>query len=417
MNRYIIELVDGVPLCTVTKSNKQTYTIEGKELIQFLGRIDESIYGRKERINPLYDKHDTGRTLFYINKLQRKNVRLRNYEELIEPLKQLYRENRRDIRREQKLQVLKAKAAAGVVVGGLALGALAATAGKHVDLEKTATYEQVEIEHEKIDNIIDSTYSTTELDAISSSINDDVEMMQTEKLTEEETMSIVSNNVKDIDVEAYYDQGINDRIDPYYNDIVERSNKRGVSPGLMYDIISQEFDGTNTNLTHVVFDSWKDMIIETHDFTNNIDERIVLTDTPEKYRGMVDQIITREDLKNPKTNISVGAIVLQFSIKYYDYNIPLGIQAYNNGVGGVDKIIETTAEVTGLTRGHLLSDMSGTDWIPYTNVIEFGDPHYFEHVVKHIDNDQTIDKVNEPYTIKYMENGEEQEETVQFRLK
>ena len=72
MNRYIIELVDGVPICTVTKSNKQTYTIEGKELIQFLGRIDESIYGRKERINPFYDKHDTGRTLFYINKLQRK---------------------------------------------------------------------------------------------------------------------------------------------------------------------------------------------------------------------------------------------------------------------------------------------------------------------------------------------------------
>lgn len=422
MNRYVVELVDGAPLCTVIKSNKEKYSMEGKELIQFLSRIDESIYGRKERLNSYYSKKEVGSTLIYIDRYQKKNIRIRHYDELVEPLKELYRENKRAILKANRMPVLKGRAVKGAAMGGIALALLAQTAGKKVDLENTATYDKDAItqSNEKILATIESEIAVINEKyqndvIIPSEIRSIVANDDENQITQEEIDSIV--NSTQLDVEAVYDQGINDRVDPYMDDIVTQSVKRGMSPNITYDLISQEYDGTNTNLTHVVFNAWKDFIITTHNYETNKDEKIVLTDTPEKYAGQVDITISREELKNPKTNIAVGVILLHYSIDYFNQNIPLGIQAYNNGVGGVDNIIKATSQATGKTREEILSDMDNTEWMNYTSVIEFGDPNYFRNVVKHIDQHQQEDKINSDYSMKYIdEDGLEQEVSTSYKL-
>jgi hypothetical protein len=167
---------------------------------------------------------------------------------------------------------------------------------------------------------------------------------------------------------------------------------------------------------HVVFDSWKDQIIPTFNFESNVLESIVLTDNPSNYYGKADIIITRDDLKNSKTNLAVGTIILQYSLTQFDYNIPLGIQAYNNGIGAVNKIVSATSQGTGLSTDQIIDTMDPI-WLSYTDVIEQGDENYFKNVVKHIDEDEQESKTNGVYSIQYMEDGVLQTNEAQFKLR
>ncbi len=427
MNRCVIEVVNGAPVGVVTKKDKTTYTIEGLDLLKFLGRIDEAFFGRKSRVNPIYKRMELGNTLIYLNKVQKWNVRIP--EESFGALSRLFIENKKVINKEvkpyrlpQRLAVASASVLTTVMIGGLALSALSNTAQQKVDLEHTATYDEDYIRSINTNNLLAINNGVGQLDQLEEYMKTPEEELDSSleeySLSDEEIESVITNNnIVETNVEAVYDKGIEDRLEPYRDAINERANRWGISPELMTDIISQEYGGEGTNLTHVVFDSWKDQIITAHNFETGKDTKIVLTDTPEKYEGKVDQTISREELKNIPTNISVGAIILQYSINSFKQNIPLGMQAYNNGRTGVLNILNETSKNTGISVEQLIEDKDGLEWLNYTDVVLYGDKNYFINVIKHTNLEEFNNKVNSPYSIEYTDGDEEKEETIQFSLK
>ena len=428
MNRYVIKLLDGEPICIVTQPNKQTYFMEGKELIKFLCRIDEGLFGRKFRHNPIYDEKMLGDTLIYVHKFKKKNIRIRDYPITIGPLLDLYREYEKEIdqefKRNKKVVKGKVTAVTTIMVGGLALAAMAKSCGTNVDLENTARYEQEtvrEYNNNRLhliisDEVVEEEPIVEEQKAVEENVNTtDSNSIAIEEITENEIESIVNAPVVNLDVEAVYDQGIENNVSQYLPDIQERGARRGVGDRLLHDIISQESSGKLDNLVQFEFNIWKDRPITSHNFESNKDETIVFSNDPSKWYGKADQIITEEEMLNPKTNISTAAILLQYYAKLYNYNIPLAIQAYNRGENNVNELLRKTAEGEGCTVEDLINDKTGTRWIDYSWKDENG-LTYFEEVAKHIDENQLVDGMNDEYTISHIVDGEVVTESIQAQL-
>ena len=420
--KYTIELVNNRPRCRVATLDRKYFILEDYELFQLIRNIESVGY---------YKEHNSNKKNIFLRHPQMDiSILFKDYEELYEPLYKLYNKFMKQEIKNKKIKTIKTKAAIGVLTSGIVSATLLNQFGNALNnikntnkINSMTTYESI---YEPEVNENNEIYINPELSIKS---NDSLIVSKSDKELLEKTSSlgIISNeetidkDTKEItpiavNVNAVYDKGINDRTDPYIEDINKYAARRGISPELLYDIVSQEYGGEGSNLTHVVFDSWKDQVITSFNFEKNILETIVLTDEPTKYIGKVDIIITKEDLKNRKTNLAVGTIILQYSLAFFDYNIPLGIQAYNNGIGGVNKIIDTTSKNTGVPENEIIENMDPI-WIDYTNVVDYGDKNYFENVVKHIDEDQQESKINDVYSVQYMEDGEIQKNEVQFKLR
>lgn len=217
-----------------------------------------------------------------------------------------------------------------------------------------------------------------------------------ESFTEDEVdqdMSEVYDMVVDVpdnQINYEFDRDIDNSdfryVDETYGDLVNEVGKKyGVSPSLIKAMITQESSGVNPNLMQIQFDSWIDMLLVSHDFINDKDVKIVLTDNPSEYS---DDVITisRDELLNPKTNISVGTVILREVAAYYDYNIPLSIQAYNFGIGNMDKVINQLSYITNDSYDSIVSDQNEIDYMNYTNVINAGDYEYLFHVMRYVDS-------------------------------
>ena len=416
MNKYVIELINGAPLCTVTKSDKTSYTMEGAELIKFLGRIDEALYGRKERINPLYDKKGMGPTLCYINRLQKKNIRLRNYKELIQPLRELYLENRKEIRAEDKQKsIIKGAAATAVMIGGLALASMGLTSNKDIDLETVATYQET-IEKESTKELEALVADIIPMEEINISIEEDkpVEDIQ---LNEEEIQSISDSLVVDLNVDAVYDKGIENNLENIEDIIHERAQRWGLSDSLVRDIISQESHGGSIdNIGQLEWSYWDNHPITLHNYETNKDVTIVFSNEAKDWQGKADIIISQEDLKNTKTQVSEICILMRYFLDKYDNNIGLAIQAYNRGEVNVNQLLAKTAEGEGTTVDAIVSDKDNFSWIDYSWKDENG-LTYLEEVAKHVSDREAETGLNEPYEIKYIDaDGNVQTTSIQFQL-
>ena len=392
MNKYVVDLKNGVPVCTVTKSDKSQYTIEGAELIQFLGRIDEKIYGRKSRKNPLYSMNDIGPSLIYINKLQKKNIKIKNYAELAKPLRDLYLENRKEVRAdlEKRKKVLIGKAAAGVMIGGLALAILGDTAAKTIDLETTATYEEEVVKEINTQELINIEIIPEEE---VKNIIEDTE----DELTNEELESI-ENELIQLNVDPVYDPGIDQNVDNYLDEIRAASQRRGISESLIYDVMSQESAGKGDNLGQFEFNAWKDEVLKIYNFEKQAYEKIVFTDTPDKYQGKVDVIVTRKDMQNKKTQAYVIGINLQHYCRLFNNNILIALNAYNNGYQRTMDAITRYAEDKGITVQDVIDNRADIGWLEYVVHDEHG-LTYDEEVGKHINADQLADGINDPWSI------------------
>ena len=208
-----------------------------------------------------------------------------------------------------------------------------------------------------------------------------------EELSEVNEMILeTENNQINYDFDRETDSNDFKYVDETYGDLANEIGKKyGVSPSLIKAMITQESSGVNPNLMQVQFDSWIDMLLVSHDFVNDKDVKIVLTDNPEEY---ADDVITisREELLNPKTNISVGTVILRDFATYYDYNIPMSIQAYNFGIANMDKVINQLAYVTNDTYDGIVSDKNEIDYMNYTNIISVGDFEYLFHVMRYVDS-------------------------------
>ena len=82
----------------------------------------------------------------------------------------------------------------------------------------------------------------------------------------------------------------------------------------------------------------------------------------------------------------MGTVILRDVATYYDYNIPMSIQAYNFGIANMDKVINQLAYVTNDTYDGIVSDKNEIDYMNYTNIISVGDFEYLFHVMRYVDS-------------------------------
>lgn len=423
MNRCVVKMLNGQPVGIIYKDNGAQNTLTGSSLIRYLGRIDESLIGRKVRRNPFIKEE--GDSLIYISRLHKKNIRIKNTNETMEALYDLYMKDRQEYRklfdREAALKQRKVKRAATVagviMIGGLALGKMAATALQPLDLETVATYDGEAIKEENTNELIAMT-ETKELEVNSAEnvvqvIDDSQNIVEDELLTDEEIQSIVTAPVQ-VNVDANYDAGIEKNIE-YLEDIInERSNRWGVSPELVHDIISQESSGGKYDqVGQFEFRWWHDKEFTLHNYETNKDVVVVFSNNSSEWAGKADIIISEEDLKNVKTQVSVIPIILQIYFDMYDHNIPITIQAYNRGQTNVDELLRKTAQGEGLTVEELKADQNNLSWIDYAWKDE-NNLTYFQEVAQHISENQQRDGINDTYSMSYIDE-EGNIQTVSFQ--
>ena len=176
----------------------------------------------------------------------------------------------------------------------------------------------------------------------------------------------------------------------YNNEINDVSKKYGVSPNLIRAMVTQESVGIDTNLMQITWDAWEDHVFNVPNFETMTFEKYVLTDDSSKY-GDGFNTISRNDLNNPENNIKIGVFIFKELLEdYYNYNIPLAIQAYNYGPGNINNLLEIESSVTGKSVKELIDDKTNVDFINYTNNISQGDPNYLKNVLSYLD-DKKID--------------------------
>ena len=190
--------------------------------------------------------------------------------------------------------------------------------------------------------------------------------------------------------------------------VIERAPRWGISTNLVLSFISQESGGYVDNLMQIQWSSWHDQPIKVFNFEKNEYEKIVLTENPENYTNKgITQFISKEDLLNPKTNISIGCIILRYSFDQMDHNMTAAIQAYNFGVENMKKVLNAAANDKGCTVDDLLRNQSDTSFLDYRDVISVGDPNYVEHTLRYLQDPK------EEISIRYIDEfGEPQETSV-----
>lgn len=235
------------------------------------------------------------------------------------------------------------------------------------------SYEQIPDDELDLEEIIDSeTY-----------IDIDVEKELEEEL--EEIDGVI------IDEVVYVEQAKIDNVEENFSDIIEKySSKWGISSNLCEACIVQESGGFEKNLMQIQFDSWKDMPLSGYNHIDNAVQTIVLTDDFSKYDGKGYTCISRNELLNPVTNISVGSLILNKSIEYMNGHIGAGIQCFNFGIGNMQKVMNATSQATGLSIDELLSDQTNMEFRNYTNVVSVGDSSYFINVAKHAEGEFNV---------------------------
>lgn len=236
------------------------------------------------------------------------------------------------------------------------------------------------------DNLIDENNEEIKSEATDpSALLDELDQIDEEQAIEEylnsaQVFSIAYDN--EFDEEKY--QNVYDNCNDY---IQVRAPRWGVSPSLAQGMVTQETGAYYTNLMQIQFNSWHDQEITLYNYETGKMETIILTNNPDGYVRKPDtQYITEKDLENPKTNISVGCIILQYSYEKMHHNIPLAIQCYNFGTGNMEKVLEEAALNLGISVDEILDDPTNTDWLEYRDIIDVGDKNYLEHVIRYVPN-------------------------------
>lgn len=99
--------------------------------------------------------------------------------------------------------------------------------------------------------------------------------------------------------------------------------------------------------------------------------------------------ITKGSLGDCETNIKLGCMILQDCMKRNNYNILLGLQAYNMGTRGVGRAVLAYAADVGCSKEEIINNPNDCGWLNYREGIA-GDPMYVEHVLSYIGDDVSI---------------------------
>lgn len=252
-------------------------------------------------------------------------------------------------------------------------------------------YSSVDIPDTVTDNVITSQDIDIMLNELESTNNiennyEENDLIETNEENETFTNVTYLNFESEVDGEKY-----EHAYNGYYDIVSKYSEKWGVPENVIMAMLTQESGGyVPDNLMQIVFESWNDQVLTEYDFVNNRYQSIVLTDEPEKYVGQDITIITREDLRNKVTNISVACAIFRYCLEQMHYNIPAAIQSYNQGCNGVKSVFARTSEETGIPVDELFNDQTNVEFMNYTNILDWGDPNYLNNVSRYIDNSNDI---------------------------
>lgn len=87
--------------------------------------------------------------------------------------------------------------------------------------------------------------------------------------------------------------------------------------------------------------------------------------------------VTEDSISDLKTNIQVGTMMMQNSLKQFDNNIYVAIQAHNYGNDAMEIIINKYASETNKTREEVLSDLNDFGWMKYVDDMHYHPLNYF----------------------------------------
>ena len=239
---------------------------------------------------------------------------------------------------------------------------------------------------------------------VNQSEDNSISEYNTVNLTEETDEETISNIEEDIGNIFNVDIDCSERSEEYdiveiqnkYRDYAERIGaKWGVSPNLVLAILTQETHGQETNLMQINFDTKKDEVYTVYNFQTNEYCKYVLTDNPSKYKSDVTTI-TRQDLTNPFTNMSVAIIYYRSVLSTYANNNPIAaIEVYNKGPRNFDININAATNNTGLSRDQLLNNIENPIYLDYSYACNAGDPKYVPNVLQYLNGDMIISLVDE----------------------
>ncbi len=176
-----------------------------------------------------------------------------------------------------------------------------------------------------------------------------------------------------------------------YRELANRiGNKWGVSSNLILAMLTQETHGLETNLMQINFNTKKDEIYTVYNFETNQYCSYVLTDNPNNYDSSITTI-SRKDIENPFTNISIATIYYRSVLNKYANNNPIAaIELYNKGPGNFNTNMSATENATGLSRDQILNDIENAYFIDYSGTCGAGDPDYIPNVLQYLNGDITI---------------------------
>ena len=337
------------------------------------------------RLKDSYNKSDK---LFEDENLK---IEFIGYKEIFNHIKKL---EKKEKQMKKRIMIGTAMAVTLIPIASFAIKSIT-TAGQNLDELPTLSYEAIMEEVPEDIAYLPKEESVKVLETIKEpKVYDELPYVREERNIRQD------DNVNNIylDVEPIYDEDLERNVNEY-NDIIEEASKKwGVSDVLIKAILMQESSGgKEINKMQIDFDQWKDQIIRVHNFETGEDVKIVLTDNPENYNN-VNQTISREELNNPKTNISVGTIMLAHTYKYSGNNLLVTIFTYNAGSGKRDRILQLTSERTGLSIDELLADKTSTAFKAYIDEVlpdDYGDHFYIENITKRI-----IDKKVDMFSFK-----------------
>lgn len=374
INTYTFSIINGHIICDIIK-NSNVYKFDGFKAENQLRKMDRIKYNKIRASKKMLKLYSDNMNVVIkdVDEFNSLNLLDKYFKNTLPQIKKaiiLYQISRKTNQITKNIQLNGKRVAVGALACSLLLNAY--------NVNKLVNKKDIDTE-DLTDDLENKIVDNTLLE------NDDVKVIDTTATSIKNSV----NNTISLDIECKYNGAEYSYVRDNYGELIDRyANKWGMSPSMITAIMAQESAGRNPNLMNILFDSWKDTIINVYNYEDNCYTKLVLTENSSNYDSDVI-CINRQELMNKNTNISFGCAIMAYNLKYYDYNIPLAITSYNCGIGGVNNILKLTANQTGTTVDSIIQDPSNSSFLDYTYAIDKnygGDTNYLKHVLRYVEN-------------------------------
>ena len=399
----LVEIINGKMVAKYTgiKANDILSSLANKE-IDDIGKIGDNAYikyddsiitlqnplvlGKRKELKPLIDSV----TLF------RKNAPLRKRKEKIEKLKNDFYKFARDVDKKYEITIKKIKEqqdniALTILAVALLTGTISFTCllkkneenpyiGKDIDIvpdkikimemDKTSNtiasikYQNLPIEIEEDKEEIDKTLENKEENKPKFVVKGPIKKynvsLEFEDKTDTVTASTTRENYLDIIKEKASKYGLD------YNLVLAIATAERVTHSDVTDL------GGGTGLMQIQNRAWVNNTVRIFNFNKNDYETITITD---------------EMIRDLYGNIEVGCMILQDTLRRCNYNILLGLQGYNMGIGSIEMILNEYCNIESKTKEEVKNNIEDIEWLEYRDIVPWGNPEYIEGVLPYVTND------------------------------